>query len=56
MAAPPMNSRSHGSNDVLNTAILPALRLAKVGAAGLGPGIEGLLNGIFELATMVSVR
>jgi hypothetical protein len=37
--------------------VLPALHLAKVGATGVGiPGVEGALNGVLELATMVSVR
>jgi hypothetical protein len=36
--------------------VLPALNLAKAGATGLGiPGVEPVINGVLELATMVSV-
>jgi hypothetical protein len=39
---------------VLNT-ILPILRIAKASVMGIGiPGVEGAINGVFELATMVS--
>ncbi|KAJ6511664.1 hypothetical protein DFH09DRAFT_1435061 [Mycena vulgaris] len=40
---------------ILDSAILPALRLATAGATGIGvPGVEGALNGVLELAEMVS--
>jgi hypothetical protein len=34
----------------------PALRLGKAGVTGIGiPGVEGVVNGVVELAEMVSV-
>jgi hypothetical protein len=42
---------------ILDSAILPTLRLATSGATGIGvPGVEGALNGVLQLAEMVSVR
>jgi flagellar biosynthesis protein FlhB len=44
------------STNIFDSAILPALRLAKAGVAGIGiPGVEGAFNSVFELAEMVSV-
>ncbi|KAJ6534427.1 hypothetical protein DFH09DRAFT_1092028 [Mycena vulgaris] len=40
---------------LLDSAILPALRLAKTGATGIGiPGVEPMISGVLELATMLS--
>jgi hypothetical protein len=37
--------------------ILPALTLAKTSVVGIGiPGVEAVINCVFQLATMVSVR
>jgi hypothetical protein len=36
--------------------VLPVLNLAKAGATGIGiPGVEPVINGVLQLATMVSV-
>jgi hypothetical protein len=37
--------------------ILPALTLAQASVVGIGiPGVEAIINCVFQLATMVSVR
>jgi hypothetical protein len=42
---------------ILDSTILPALRLAKAGVTGIGiPGVEPAINGVLTLATMLSVR
>ena len=39
------------------SAVLPVLNLAKAAVTNVGvPGLEGAINGVVELATMVSVR
>jgi hypothetical protein len=36
--------------------VIPALNLARVVATGIGiPGVESVINGVLELATMISV-
>ncbi|KAF7378037.1 hypothetical protein MSAN_00227600 [Mycena sanguinolenta] len=41
---------------MLESAVLPALKLAKAGATGLGvPGVEPVITAVLELVTMVSI-
>ncbi|KAJ7512152.1 hypothetical protein B0H11DRAFT_1898657 [Mycena galericulata] len=48
-------SFSETATSILNSTILPALNLAKAGVTGIGvPGVEPIINGVLELATMVS--
>ncbi|KAJ7480818.1 hypothetical protein FB451DRAFT_1394878 [Mycena latifolia] len=54
VSAPASLLREH-TMTMLNSAILPALRVAKAGATGIGlPGVEPAINGVLELATMLS--
>ncbi|KAJ7438437.1 hypothetical protein B0H11DRAFT_2206161, partial [Mycena galericulata] len=54
MASPP----SSGAANIMQTlrgTVIPALNLAKAGVTGIGiPGVEGALNGVYELAKMIS--
>jgi hypothetical protein len=41
---------------MLDDVVLPALTLARAAVTGINiPGVEGTLNGLLELATMLSV-
>lgn len=41
---------------VLEGTVLPVLNLAKAGVTGIGvPGLEPVVNGVYELANMVAV-
>ncbi|KAJ7726681.1 WD40-repeat-containing domain protein [Mycena maculata] len=53
--ASPSASALADSVSFLKGSILPALNLAKAGVTGIGvPGVEGAVNVIYELATMIS--
>ncbi|KAJ7729558.1 hypothetical protein B0H16DRAFT_1893821 [Mycena metata] len=60
MATPPSSTRAPQSASaaaLLDSAIIPTLRLAKAATTGLGiPGVplEPVINGVLELATMLS--
>ncbi|KAJ7511336.1 hypothetical protein B0H11DRAFT_2387070 [Mycena galericulata] len=52
--APPSSSAPETIH-ILRRSIIPALNLAKAGVTGIGvPGLEGAVNGIYELANMIS--
>ncbi|KAJ7502132.1 hypothetical protein B0H11DRAFT_2224050 [Mycena galericulata] len=54
MASSP-SSAVAGIMVTLRDSVLPALNLAKTGVTGIGiPGVEGAINGVYELAKMVS--
>ncbi|KAJ7323200.1 hypothetical protein DFH08DRAFT_941518, partial [Mycena albidolilacea] len=61
MATPPSHTRidlsqSPSAAAVLNSTIIPALTLAKAGVAGICiPGVESVITGVLELATMLSM-
>ncbi|KAJ7484911.1 hypothetical protein B0H11DRAFT_2192865 [Mycena galericulata] len=54
MPSPP----SAAATEIMKTlkgTIIPALNLAKAGVTGIGiPGVEGAVNGVYELANMLS--
>ncbi|KAF7342956.1 WD-REPEATS-REGION domain-containing protein [Mycena venus] len=61
MATPPARSTQAGVSQfpsaasILDDTVLPALTLAKSGVTGIGiPGVEGAINGVLELAMMLS--
>ncbi|KAJ7434654.1 hypothetical protein B0H11DRAFT_2208168 [Mycena galericulata] len=53
--APPSSSAAAELIHTLRGTIIPALNLARAGVTGIGlPGVEGVLNGVVELAKTVS--
>jgi hypothetical protein len=55
MASPPASSFAD-SISFLKASVLPALKLTQAGVSGIGvPGVEGAVNLIYELATLISV-
>ncbi|KAJ6481182.1 hypothetical protein DFH09DRAFT_1107746 [Mycena vulgaris] len=55
VSSTPVLRRLPSATALLDSAILPALRLAKTGATGIGiPGVEPMISGVLELATMLS--
>ncbi|KAJ7464881.1 hypothetical protein B0H11DRAFT_2240309 [Mycena galericulata] len=52
---PPSSSAAAETIHTLRGSIIPALNLAKAGVTGIGvPGLEGVVNGVCELANMIS--
>jgi hypothetical protein len=55
MSATPPLASARGTQ-LLNS-VIPALSLAKAGVTGIGiPAVEPVVNGVYELAQMLSVR
>ncbi|KAJ7501873.1 hypothetical protein B0H11DRAFT_2188722, partial [Mycena galericulata] len=53
--ASPSSSAAAETIHTLRGSIIPALNLAKAGVTGIGvPGLEGAVNGVYELANMIS--
>ncbi|KAJ7501871.1 hypothetical protein B0H11DRAFT_1907787 [Mycena galericulata] len=53
MALPPASGAAEPIH-TLRGSIIPALKLAKAGVAGIGvPGLEAAVNGVYELANMI---